>query len=389
MPNLNGYIKKFGGITFKEKPFTDADNVALCYVYYMPFEQVVSSSFDDEPVPYDEAANALFKARGSKHKPVGLILMKNISVQMMAMSRQKRFAEMKIVACTNNFGKEPAVQFNAATFLLPSGEVVVVFRGTDDTLAGWKEDFDILLEDSIPSHELATQYLEEVADKFDGDIIICGHSKGGYVAQYGALNASEKVRNRIKYLYNNDGPGFSDYDYLDSQAYQQLLPKYRHFIPQSSFIGMMLSHDDDYTVIKSNRQMGMMEHDLSSWQFVDGELKTVKDITNVGKVTDLVFHDVVSNLNSKQSKAFGKAIGAILDGVDQKGLMEVAKNLPESIKGGKAAYDALDDETKNTLKEISQGVKKSVRSSVKTVMAGNYTTVRERLESETEEKTEE
>ena len=385
MPNLNGYIKKFGSVPFSEKPFTDADNVALCYIYYMPFEQVVSANFDDEPVPYDEAAKALFKARGSKHKPVGLILMKNISVQMMAMSRQPRFAEMKMVACTDNFGKEPAVQFNAATFLLPSGEVVVVFRGTDDSLAGWKEDFDILLEDDIPSHELATEYLEQVAAKFDGDLIVCGHSKGGYVAQYSALHASEQVRNRIKYLYNNDGPGLADYGYLDSEAYQQLLPKYRHFIPQSSFIGMMLSHDDDYTVVKSVRQVGMMEHDLSTWQFKNGELKTARGLTNKGKVTDLVFHDVVSNLDGKQSAAFAKALNSIIEGVDQEGLMDVAKNLPASIKGGKAAYDALDDETKNALKEISEGVKKSVRSSVKTVITGNYTTVRERLEEESEE----
>lgn len=384
MPNLNGYIKKYGGISFKEKPFTDADSVALCYIYYMPFEQVVSSSFEDEPVPYDEAAKALFKARGSKHKPVGLILMRNISVQMMAMSRQPRFAQMKMVACTDNFSKEPAVQFNAATFLLPSGEVVVVFRGTDDSLAGWKEDFDILLQDSIPSHELATRYLEEVAERFEGDIIICGHSKGGYVAQYSALHTTDEVRNRIKYIYNNEGPGLADYSYLDSDIYKQLLPKYKHFIPQSSFIGMMLAHDDDYTVVKSKRQVGMMEHDLSSWQFTDGELKTVKGLTNTGKVTDLVFHDVVSNLDSRQSAAFSKALNSILEGVDQNGLMDVAKNLTESIKGGKAAYDALDEDTKSTLKEIADGVKHSVRNSVKTVMKGNYTTVRERLEEQTE-----
>ena len=384
MPNLNGYIKKFGAIPFSEKPFTDADNVALCYIYYMPFEQVVSSSFDDEPVPYDVAAKALFKARGSKHKPVGLILMRNISVQMMAMSRQRRFAEMKMVACTNNFGKEPAVQFNAATFLLPSGEVVVVFRGTDDSLTGWKEDFDILLEDDIPSHDLATRYLEEVAKRYDGDIIVCGHSKGGYVAHYSAIHTTDEVRSRIKLIYNNDGPGLADYGYLYSDAYQQILPKYRHFIPQSSFIGMMLAHDDDYTVVKSVRQVGAMEHDLSTWQFRNGELKPAKGLTNKGKVTDLVFHDVVSNLDGKQSAAFAKALNSVIEGVEGEGLMDVAKNLPASIREGKAAYDALDEETKEALKEISQGVKKSVRSSVKTVISGNYTSVRERLEEESE-----
>ena len=386
MANVSDYIKNYGNISFKDKPFCDEDNVAMCMSFYMPLDKVVSPSFDDEPKPIGIASRELFAYRGGKHKPVGLVLVKAISELLMDMAARRRFSEVKVVACTDNFEKEPAVQFNAGTFLLPNGDIVVLFRGTDDTLTGWKEDLDILgSPNGIPSEKLSVEYLAEVAKRFDGDIIVCGHSKGGYVAQYAVLNSEKEVRDRIKYLYNNDGPGFKSYDYLGSDVYSELLPRYRHFIPQSSFIGMMLSHDDDYTVVKSVRQVGMMEHDLSTWQFKNGELKTARGLTNKGKVTDLVFHDVVSNLDGKQSAAFAKALNSIIEGVDQEGLMDVAKNLPASIKGGKAAYDALDDETKNALKEISEGVKKSVRSSVKTVITGNYTTVRERLEEESEE----
>ena len=109
------------------------------------------------------------------------------------MAKYKRFTEMKVVGCTRIYKKEPAVQFEAATFLLPDGNIAVLFKGTDDTLVGWKEDFDILTKKGIPSGKLSTEYLEKVADKFDGDIIICGHSKGGFIAQYAVLFCSQKV----------------------------------------------------------------------------------------------------------------------------------------------------------------------------------------------------
>ncbi len=382
MANVLQYVKKFGDISFEEMPFSDADNVAMCCSFYMPLDQVVSDSFDEEPVPYDEAFNKLFEKRGNKHTAVGLVLVKEISVLMGEMAAHKRYAQMKVVACTDNFGKEPAVQFNAGTFLLPTGETVVVFRGTDDTLMGWKEDVDILVEDDIPSHHLALEYLANVAKRFEGDIIVCGHSKGGYIAQYAVLNSPKEIRDRIKVIYNNDGPGFSDYDYLNSEAYQELLPRYRHLIPQSSFIGMMLSHDDDYQVVKSSRVFGAMQHDLLTWQFDEEKLKMCKDITNTGKVTDLVFHDLVSNLSPEETVAFGNVIGSIFDGINQKGLLDVKNHFHASIKGGAAAWKNLDAETKKVFKETMKEARKYVISAAKAVQKGEYKTASQRLDDE-------
>lgn len=381
MANVSDYIKNYGNISFKDKPFCDEDNVAMCMSFYMPLDKVVSPSFDDEPKTFGMASRELFALRGSKHKPVGLVLVKEISRLLMDMAARKRFAEVKVLACTDNFSKKPAVQFNAGTFLLPNGDIVVLFRGTDDTLTGWKEDVDMLASDNgIPSEKLSVDYLAEVAKRYDGDIIVCGHSKGGYVAQYAVLNSAKEVRDRVKLLYNNDGPGFKNYDYLGSDVYQELLPRYRHFIPQSSFIGMMLSHDDDYTVVKSNGLIGPLQHDLRTWQFKGDKLITLKDTTAVGKVTDLVFHDLIRGLSEEQIDAVETAVGAIFEATGQRGLLDVKENLVEAVRGGYLAAKELDDDTKAVLKETAKSAGKYIKDAAQTVRSGEFKTVKQRIE---------
>ena len=380
MANVSDYIKNYGNISFKDKPFCDEDNVAMCMSFYMPLDKVVSPSFDEEPKPFGIACRELFAYRGNKHKPVGLVLVKEISRLLMDMAARKRFSEVKVLACTDNFSKSPAVQFNAGTFLLPNGDIVVLFRGTDDTLVGWKEDVDMLASDSgIPSEKLSVDYLAEVAKRFDGDIIVCGHSKGGYVAQYAVLNSPKEVRDRIKYLYNNDGPGFKNYDYLGSDVYNELLPRYRHFIPQSSFIGMMLMHDDDYTVVKSNGLIGPLQHDLRTWQFKGDKLITCNDVSAVGKVTDLVFHDLIRSLSEEQIDAVETAVGEIFEATGQRGLLDVKENLVEAFKGGLLAARGLDDDTKSVLKETAKSAGKYIKEATQTVRRGEFKTVKERI----------
>lgn len=382
MPNYMDYVKSFGNYSFCDKPFCDADNVALCGMYYMPFEQVVSPNIDDEPVPFAEASRKLFALRGNKHTAVGLVLLKNISELMMLMTEYKRFQEMKMVACVNVFEKNPDVQFNACTFILPDNTLVVIFRGTDDSLRGWKEDFDILVKDSIPSQKLAVDYLQMIADKFDGDIIVCGHSKGGYVAQYGAMYSSKEVRDRIKLLYNNDGPGFKTYDYITSDNYKELLPKYKHFVPQSSLIGMILCHDDDYTVIKSNRISGPLEHDLVSWQIDGDKVVEMKSLTPLGKIQDLVLYNLVKNLTDDQKKALDTVLQDSFDGTGQDGLLDVKNNIIDTVKNVHIAREHTDDSAQQEVKEVLSTIGGNIRSSVKSVREGNFSSVKDRIENE-------
>lgn len=352
MANVMDYIKKYGDISFCDMPFGEADNVALCGMYYMPFDKVVSDSFEDEPVDYKTASDEIFELRGRKHTPVGLVLLKNISEQMVLMSKYKRFQEMKVVAAVRVYEKAPAVQFEAATFLLPDGKIVVLFKGTDDTLTGWKEDFDILTKKGIPSNRLSIEYLEKAAKNFDGNIIVCGHSKGGFIAQYAALYSSKEVRDRIEVVYNDDGPGFWDYSYLESETYAEMLPKYRHFVPQSSFIGMMLAHDNDYEIIKSNQILGPLQHDLNSWQFSGKKLVRAEELTDMGKMNDGVLRDLVGRLDDESEKVLDAVLDKILSGVNQNGLLDVKKNFVPALKGGVEAWRSLDRDTQKKFLKI-------------------------------------
>ena len=352
MANVMDYIKKYGDISFCDMPFGEADNVALCGMYYMPFDKVVSDSFEDEPVDYKTASDEIFELRGRKHTPVGLILLKNISEQMVLMSKYKRFQEMKVVAAVRVYEKAPAVQFEAATFLLPDGKIVVLFKGTDDTLTGWKEDFDILTKKGIPSNRLSIEYLEKAAKNFDGNIIVCGHSKGGFIAQYAALYSSKEVRDRIEVVYNDDGPGFWDYSYLESETYAEMLPKYRHFVPQSSFIGMMLAHDNDYEIIKSNQILGPLQHDLNSWQFSGKKLVRAEELTDMGKMNDGVLRDLVGGLDDESEKVLDTVLDKVLSGVNQTGLLDVKKNFVPALKGGVEAWRSLDRDTQKKFLKI-------------------------------------
>lgn len=352
MANVMDYIKKYGDISFCDMPFGEADNVALCGMYYMPFDKVVSESFEDEPVDYKTASDEIFELRGRKHTPVGLVLLKNISEQMVLMSKYKRFQEMKVVAAVRVYEKAPAVQFEAATFLLPDGKIVVLFKGTDDTLTGWKEDFDILTKKGIPSNRLSIEYLEKAAKNFDGNIIVCGHSKGGFIAQYAALYSSKEVRDRIEVVYNDDGPGFWDYSYLESETYAEMLPKYRHFVPQSSFIGMMLAHDNDYEIIKSNQILGPLQHDLNSWQFSGKKLVRAEELTDMGKMNDGVLRDLVGGLDDESEKVLDTVLDKVLSGVNQTGLLDVKKNFVPALKGGVEAWRSLDRDTQKKFLKI-------------------------------------
>lgn len=354
MAGTNEYIKQFGDVPFTERPFGDADNIALCEVFYMPLEKVVSESFDEEPRVFEDVCNELFELNGCEHKAVGLMLNRAISEKLMKMASTPRFSPVRVVACKHVYNESPAVQFDAATFILPDGVNTVVFRGTDDTIAGWKEDLDIYTKKYIPSYGYSVEYLENVAKNLDGDIIVCGHSKGGNVALYAALNCSPETADRIKLLYNNDGPGFHDLRPFATPAYRELLPKYRHFIPQSSFIGMLLAHDDDYTVIKSSRFSGMLQHDLATWQIKDGE-PVVTKLSILGKMNDRGLADLVLRITDEQSDLINAVTQSLIDSSGEKDLTGLVKNAAPSFRGINAAWRSLDSDMKKKFLSLFKG----------------------------------
>lgn len=380
MATSKDYIRRHGGEGFDELPFNDIDNLALCEIMYMPFEKVVSDSFSAEPVPFSEACEKLFSYNGNKHVAPGLLLMKKISVKMMAMARSKRYSQLKVAACKCAFDTEPPLQFGAMTFILPGGTSVVVFRGTDDSLIGWKEDMSLYTRKGIPSHALAVDYIEKVADAFPGDIIICGHSKGGNIALYSALKCRDSTRRRIIRLYNNDGPGFVNNDLMNTDEYKQILPNYRHFVPANSFIGMLLAHDNDYKAVKCLGIVGFVQHDLSMWRIRGTEILFRDDISKLAKITDKFLKQMIYRVTDEQGELIDKWFGELIAAIGQEGLKAVAGNIVKSVTGVIDVCRSEDDATRDAVNNFLGGLGKIAVDSVKFVVNGTTTVAKGSLE---------
>ena len=364
MPGVYEYIAEYGTKSFEERPFCDADNFALCQIFYLPLEQVIAPELDAAPVPFLDAANAYFEKQGCKHRRLGLVLTKQSSINLMRMAQTERFSALQVVGVQSAFTQFPALQYGAGTFLLPDGTAVIVFRGTDDSVTGWHEDLDIFLHQGMQSYPLAQQYIKDVAAQFSGDLIICGHSKGGNIALYAALTADKKIRDRIRKVYNNDGPGFGNYQLFRTGAYDELLERYRHLVPHSSFVGMILAHDYDYTVVENKHHIGMLQHDLTFWRVKDGEPVTREELDLLGRFSDVLLGNLIFRLNEDDCPVINEVADRLIAGSKVDSLLKAVKTLP--IVGGRVldAWLKTPKETRDLFRKTLHGV---TATTVKTI----------------------
>ena len=179
-----------------------------------------------------------------------------------------RFSGLRVGAFAERFDAEEQTQTAALTFLLPDGTLVLSFRGTDDSLVGWKEDFNMAFQYPVPAQQMAAEYVCAVAKLWPGNMILTGHSKGGNSAVYAAMEATEPVRKRITAVYSLDGPGFPEY-VVTGERYLSTVERVSKIVPDSSIIGMVLETPEPCVVVKADCE-GLMQHFAFTWQ-VDGD----------------------------------------------------------------------------------------------------------------------
>ncbi len=359
MANSSEYLRRYGGLSFEEMPFNAVDSFALCQSFYLPVE-MVWDHLEPNSATLRELYMKCFEARGARHKAVGVVLTKQISVRAVEMARSARFGPMRVVDFKSVFTTDPCVQFAAMTLLLSDGTVCIVYRGTDDSIIGWKEDVDILVKKGMPSHKLAQEYLEAIAAQYPGEIVLCGHSKGGNLALWAALKCSTEIRSRIRGLYNLEGPGFYNYHLYGTPAYRELLDRYYHIIPHGAFIGVMLAHDNDYEVIKSSYPSGPFQHDITSWMVEDDHPIYMPGLNLVGRFNDVMMRKITENIPVQYYPSIERIADRLVKGLGQLYLMGFAKQPVASLKGAVDAWKGIDDEMKNDFKESFRGIGKVI-----------------------------
>lgn len=267
MANLMDYLAWRGDLSFAASPFNDVDNLLFSMLSFVDFSEIVSGDALGRPVKLDVCSQRFFETH-----PDGCtfgVLIPAVTNELFRQAADSvRFRDVYVTCYRDELDEAAGKQFAAVTFLLPPPDngLFIAFRGTDDTLVGWHEDFQLSFCTPTPSQQAAVQYVNEVGSLYRGNIRLGGHSKGGNLAIYGAVQAKDGVRERIVRAYSNDGPGFTE-DMIDSPAYHAMEDKLLTLLPQSSIVGMLLEQSGPYEVIRSNH-MRLLQHDPFSWQIL-------------------------------------------------------------------------------------------------------------------------
>ena len=344
MAALIDYLAWRGDLDFTAVPPNEVDSLIFSQIVYIDFDSVLPSGDNARPVTLLAAMKAYLKAhKGEKKTSLGALIPKEIILLATHAARSKRFGTLYINNFVNNINEDDQSQFCAMTFDLGSAKYVV-FRGTDDTIVGWKENLNMSFMHPVPAQSEALDYLIRVCQNYDGDIYVGGHSKGGNLAVFSAVEAPSDIKDRIRAVYNNDGPGFTR-EFIESQKYLDIKDRLLTFVPESSVVGMLLEHEESYFVVKST-QNGIFQHNGLSWEVMGSEFIRLDAIAKGSKRIDLDLKRWLSTISNDERKNVIDAIYEILIATDAKTLSDLNADKLKLIK----AWSLLDDESKVLIK---------------------------------------
>ena len=338
MANIFDYLD-WRDISLEKVEFNEIDNLILARLSYFPLDGSVK---ENDEITVKEAYLKM-KEQGT----TGRILQAEDIDLFPKLANSERFGNLKLTGFVNKIDPEAEKQFSAVTILLPDNTIYVAYRGTDNTIVGWKEDFNMSFSDLVASQTESVKYLEKIANKYsEKKILVGGHSKGGNLAIYASVFCNPEIQDRIIEVYNNDGPGFSE-KVVQSPEYAKMIKKVHTYIPQTSIIGRLLNHKEETTIIKST-QMGIMQHDLYSWQVLGA--KFVEDeLTNSSEFIDQKITNWLREVSPEQRGEFFDVLFEILNATNAKTLSEIKGNWFASAKAMLTTYKNLTPESKKIL----------------------------------------
>lgn len=368
------YLKEYGDISFRELPMNEVDSLVLCQFAYLKFDGMVPGIQENRPsVRLKELAEhpdyeKLFA--DERYEKVNRQLMEG-------MLSGRRYRNLKMNCYINIVEKEWETQFSAITFLLEDGTLYIAYRGTDETIVGWKEDFNMAFLSPVPGQTYSVKYLNTVADRIHRPFYVGGHSKGGNLAVYSAMNCRPQVQERIIKIYSMDGPGFRP-EVLQESNYDAIAGRVVKILPHSSLVGMLFESDMRFKVVAS-KTFGLLQHNPYTWLVKDGMLVEVKDIYERRKLMDNTLNQWILSLNEEQLRTFVDTLFQVINASQADNLIEFTAEWKRSMNGIVAALKEVDDQTASILKEVIKALFEIAGSKMKQEVSLNTAQLKQKL----------
>ena len=337
--NIVGYTKS-NQSTFNELEFSAVDALVICWFSFFDFDPLL----DKLPIQIKDIGKISYYHKLDPYKAA--FLAKQSRKMMNYMVTSRRFQDAKILAFKQVLDKKLDVQFGAIAIAIDD-KIVVSFRGTDPSFTGWKEDFTLSYKDSIHSYELANEFLKDVMDKYDEEIILCGYSKGGNIVTY-LLSNLEGV-SKIKFTYNFDGPGFRDTTMFNDK--EERLERYVKIVPQSSFVGVLFDNETELEIIKSKNVM-MLQHNCLEWIVKDNDFKYVKKRSLSSRYLDKSVNAWINSLDENERERFTQIIFGELDKLEEQDFVSFFLNIFKQVKPLCTAYIKLNKKDRRLVNHV-------------------------------------
>jgi hypothetical protein len=371
MASILDYLTWRGDLTFAQSPFNPVDNIILSLLSYFPFDKIVPGlqTGEDSAVSLKHAARRIFEQWG-KTPPVEQLIQSKDAPRILEMTAAcERFKHIGLTGYVNHIDQDAEEQFSAVSFILnpdSARDCYIAFRGTDNTLVGWKEDLNMIFQTEIPSQLEAVVYVRHMAVRLKGKLRLGGHSKGGNLAAYAASFCGKTIQSRISAVYRNDAPGFNAH-VIASEGYQAIRKKLHSFIPQSSVVGMLFEQDNDYTVVKSG-QAGLMQHDAYSWEMTHNNVLRVDAISTGSRFVSGTFKEWIDALEPEQSRRFFETFYDILSSTQANSFSELTTQWLKNTRVILQSLNSMDKKTKSMMEQTFRLLLKSAKNNLPSLL---------------------
>ena len=299
------YLNQYGNVSLAQAPLNDVDLAIFAELVYCPVEQIAHP----EGLSLKELSLAMEKPGEQDVTQVRFSYqMRDQQRLREALARAQRYDGVRIKAFRCTFDDPGQIQF-AALALEAEGDAIVIYRGTDNTLAGWKEDFNLAYMERIPAQEMAVSFLEEMLEDANAGRV-CGHSKGGNLALYAAARCREEIRAKIQCVLSLDGPGLHE-SVIGSAGYARVADRLRLIIPRASLVGLLFEQPESVRIVEST-VLGLHQHDPMTWKTSGMDFLNARDQTRTGKLLGQAVRRLIDRMPVEMREDFVEAIYEII-----------------------------------------------------------------------------
>ena len=320
--NLFGYLSRAFD-TFDERGLSDVDSLVLSCLSYFRYQGDAVRSPEGAPL------RDLFRAEWLEAMTHGLWDPEGLARLLALVAASPRFRDLRVSDYVDDFDEAVEKQFSACVLRLPGGGAYLSFRGTDNTLVGWKEDFNMAFETGVPSQYAAMAYLGRVASSIEGPLYLGGHSKGGNLAVCAAARCPAAIAARVVRVFSHDGPGFTE-EALADELWKERSGLVSKTVPRSSVIGMLFERQEDYAVVDSSTA-GLTQHDPFSWVVEGEDFVRQEGLGRGASFVDKGLNEWIASMTRAEREGFVETLFSVLNAAGEDTFSDLSGNWQASV----------------------------------------------------------